>query len=100
MADGEDDFSALPLPDRFSHKVRFCRYVMEFQRAQKRVCDSPMLTLKSLTYRTGKCVNRATKMPKHSLRKPLTNRIRYLCRFCKTLACGKGLLRIPMWLRR
>ena len=62
MAEQEEDFSSLPLPDRFTHKV--CQ-------EEKIRALNQQLNFN----RTGKYEKRATKMLQRLSRKPLTNQI-------------------------
>ena len=64
MADQEEDFSSLSLPERFAHKVRLFVCLQCSQGAALNL------------YRTGKCEKQVTKMLQRHLEARLTNRTR------------------------
>lgn len=66
MADQEEDYSALPLQDRFAHKVR--------RRVKILLAESATLT--PVNDRSGKLESPDTKMPRSSSLYHLTSRIR------------------------
>ena len=78
MAEQEEDFSSLPLPDRFTHKVRK-------EGLKVRI---PLLLKDG---RIGKCERKATKMPRKHSPKPQMNQIRPLGLSYKTRGFGVGL---------
>lgn len=83
MAEQEEDFSTLPLPDRFVHKVR---------RNNNHVVENSRLIPLN---RIGKSESKATKMLRKLSKSRRTSQIQHSSRSCWTQACGKERLRIP-----
>jgi hypothetical protein len=83
MAEAEEDFSSLPLPDRFQHKVN--TFLPR---------TPPKLTR---FYRYGKYERQHTKtLPNNSKSHPM-NTILPFDPSCKTLGCGRERSQIQMW---
>lgn len=78
----EEDFSSLPLPDRFVHKVR-CDIPTKMDGTGT---DSVFVSV----HRSGKFENKHTKMLPSSLRRQQTNTTQPLDPLSRTPACGKA----------
>lgn len=87
MADAEVDYSALPLQERFPHKVRTFRGTI-----------SPRDDADHFFDRYGKSEKKDTKMRRNSSRRLPMNRTPCSDLSYKTQPFGKELSRIPTWL--
>ena len=86
MGDQEEDYSSLPLTDRFVHKVG--------------LASSTFGSVKAHWFtrrRSGKSASKHTKMQLRNSRRPLTNQIQHSSRSCKTRVYGRALLRTRTW---
>jgi hypothetical protein len=92
MAEGEEDFSSLPLPDRFSHKVKPPLLDVFGQLPSMTQNADNLLNIS----RIGKCERKDMKMPSNSLKRHPTSRIQFLYHFYKIQVSGKGQCQIPM----
>jgi hypothetical protein len=88
MAEQEEDFSSLPLPDRFAHKVCHCACI---------TLDGKLYLL--LNHRIGKFGSKVMKMLQRRLKTRQTNQIPYLDLLYSILDYGRELSRTRM-LRR
>jgi hypothetical protein len=87
MAEAEEDFSSLPLPDRFQHKVLITPQMQRMSRGQR--------TNNSLV-RYGKYESKHTKMLQRHSRSPPMSTTPLFGHFYKTLHCGKEQLQTQM----
>jgi len=83
MAEQEEDFSSLPLPDRFQHKVPIMPQAPKLPRA------NGLIIFRS---RYGKYEKQPMKMLRSNSRLHLTNRTRPSDHSYKNLVCGRELL--------